>query len=63
MDKDDDESETRFGLLSKTTFHPLLAYQSHLYGHGLNVEQDDPLSRILAQVSERIRLWKTQRQR
>ena len=43
MDKDDDESETAFGLLSNTTFHPLLTYQPHFYGHGLNIEQDDPI--------------------
>ena len=43
MDKDDDESDTGFGVLSNTTFHPLLTYQPHLYGHGLNIEQDDPI--------------------
>ena len=41
MDKDDDESVTGFGALSNTTFHPLLTYQPHLYGHSLNVEQDE----------------------
>ena len=43
MDKDDDESDTRFGVLSNTTFHPLLTYQPHLYGNGFNVEQDVPI--------------------
>ena len=43
MDKDDDESDTGFGVLSNTTFHPLLTYQPHLYGNGLNVEQDVPI--------------------
>ena len=41
MDKDDDESDTGFGGLSNTTFHPLLTYQPHFYDHGLNVEQDE----------------------
>ena len=40
MDKDDDESDTGFGVLSNTTFHQLPPYQ---YGHGLNTEQDDPI--------------------
>ena len=40
MDKDDDEEDPSFGVLSNTTFYPLLAYQPHLYGHGLNTEQD-----------------------
>ena len=43
MDKDDDESETEFGLLPNTTSHPLLTYQPHFYGHGLNIEQDDSI--------------------
>ena len=40
IDEDDDESDTRFGVLSNTTFHQLPPYQ---YGHGLNTEQDDPI--------------------
>ena len=43
MDKDDDESDPGFGVLPNTTFHPLLAYQPHLYGHGPNLKQDDPI--------------------
>ena len=43
MDKDDDESDPGFGVLPNTTFHPLLAYQPHLYGHGLNLKQDDSI--------------------
>jgi len=42
MDKDDDK-EPPFGVLSTTTFHPLLAYQPQLDSHGLNVEENDPI--------------------
>ena len=44
MDKDDDEEDPSFGVLfANTTFYPLLAYQPHLHGHDLNIEQDDPI--------------------
>jgi len=42
MDKDDDK-EPPFGVLSTTTFHPLLAYQPQLDSHGFNVEENDPI--------------------
>jgi len=41
LDKEGDKAEPSFGVLSNTTFHPLLAYQPLLYSHGLNVEEDD----------------------
>ena len=44
LDKVDDESHPSFDVLSNTTFYPLLAYQPHLYDHGLDIEQDDPIT-------------------
>jgi hypothetical protein len=41
MDEDEDELEPPFGVLSRTTFDPLLAYQPHSYSDSLNIEQDD----------------------
>ena len=40
---DESESGAGFDVLSNTTFHPLLIYNPHLYGHDLNIEQDDPI--------------------
>jgi hypothetical protein len=42
-DKGDDKSEPSFGVLSNTTFHPFLAYQPHLYSHGLNIGEHEPI--------------------
>ena len=45
MDEDEVESESSFGILSNTTFDPLLdyqpQYQPHSNSHDLNIEQDD----------------------
>jgi hypothetical protein len=43
VDGNEDKSEPSFGVLSNTTFDPLLAYQPHSYSHGLNIEQDDSI--------------------
>lgn len=45
MDKEEDKSESWFGVLSNTTFHPPLlptySAQPQLYSHGLSIEEDD----------------------
>jgi hypothetical protein len=41
LDEDEDESDSEFGVLSRTTFDPSLAYQPQLYSHGLNTEGDE----------------------
>jgi hypothetical protein len=41
LDEDEDESDSEFGVLSRTTFDPSLAYQPQLYSHGPSIEEDD----------------------
>jgi hypothetical protein len=43
LDEDEDESDSEFGVLSRTTFDPSLAYQPQLYNHGLSTEEDEPI--------------------
>ena len=47
---DESESDAGFGVLSSTTFHPLLIYNPHLYGHGLNIKQDEPIIEDIGSV-------------